>query len=188
MLHRLTTLVAVFALVIAHIAAVEVCHNSTGTCLKEGFHCANKEVVPFAKRCDGVEDCLDGTDEYLCHVDGSMPLHERPQLERHAMEQGSCAWCSCAASVINIVENDAWWAAAKAAPTDTIGLMTGTGAYAGQPCATKCVRTILLAFYRKTNYCRGALCCIRQRECVQCFDPAVVGACVGASVATRCYN
>lgn len=181
-------LAAILLCVVGHTQAVVVCHNSTGTCLKEGFHCANKEVVPYGKRCDGVDDCMDGTDEYLCNVDGSMPLHERTPEERHAVTQGSsCAWCSCLASVINIVENDPWWEAAKAAPTDTIGLMTGTGAYAGLPCNSRCIRRISIAFYRKSNYCRGALCCIRQRECVQCLDPNVVGACSAATLANRCY-
>lgn len=157
------------------------CHNSTGTCLKDGFHCANKEIVSYAKRCDGVEDCLDGTDEYMCHVDGAVPLHEISHEKREMMMQGSCARCDCLNNVMTITENDAWWQAALEAPTDT-QLMTGSG----RTCGKSCVRKITLAFYKKSGVCRGWLCCVRQRDCPQCKDPAVVGSCTDANVANRC--
>lgn len=46
-------------------AAAAKCHNITGTCFEHGFQCANDEIVPHSKRCNGVEDCADGTDEFI---------------------------------------------------------------------------------------------------------------------------
>ena len=163
------------------------CHNVTGTCLNHGFVCANAEVVPHAKRCDGVEDCADGTDEFMCHHADPTPLHERPDDQRHAVQQASCIHCTCQASVISVTSGNAWWPYALRAPTDFAGLMTGSLPYRGRPCDTTCAFTILMAFYRKTGVCRGWLCCARQRQCTACNT--LLSACtspVVRSPANRC--
>lgn len=37
------------------------------TCADMGkFECVNHECIESFKRCDGVKDCSDGTDEYKC--------------------------------------------------------------------------------------------------------------------------
>lgn len=161
------------------------CHNFTGTCLDHGFVCANEEVVPHSQRCNGVEDCADGTDEFMCHHENDTPLHLRPAEERHAVQQASCIQCTCTASVHRVVKGQPWFEYAKHAPTDFLGLMTGTGAYAGRNCNPECIFTLLMAFYRKTGVCRGWLCCARQRECVNCNF--LLGQCSSVTAANRCY-
>jgi len=166
-------------------AAAPKCHNITGTCLDHGFVCANNEVVGHAKRCNGIEDCADGTDEFMCNHDDPSPLHLRSESERHAVQQGSCAKCTCVVNVQDVVLGDAWFSYGVASPTDFLGLMTGTGAYRGLPCSPVCAFKIKLAFYKKFRVCRGWLCCARQRECVQCNT--IKAGCTTTITANRCY-
>jgi hypothetical protein len=158
------------------------CHNSTGTCLQDGFHCVSGEIVNHSKRCDNIEDCIDGTDEFLCNHD-SMPFSEKTSSERYAIIQGSCVNCNCAATAYNIPQSSAWWQYAIVAPTD-ISLMTGTGVGAGRPCNFACVTQITVGFYKKNRICRGWLCCARQRTCVSC---STSGICSSVTVNNRCY-
>jgi hypothetical protein len=170
-------------------AAGKGCHNITGTCLDHGFVCANEEVIPHAQRCNGVEDCADGTDEFMCQHEDDSPLHLRAPEARHAAEQASCIACTCTAAVLQIQWGSAWWQYAVKAPTDFIGLMTGTDAYRGRPCSPTCTWKLTVAFYKKTGVCRGWVCCMRQRWCDACFNTNPAAACVacGATPSTRCY-
>lgn len=166
-------------------AAAPKCHNITGTCFEHGFQCANDQVVPHAKRCNGVEDCADGTDEFMCTHDDPTPLAERSDAERHAVMQATCVKCTCAVAVLQIPTTSGWWQYANRAPTDFLGLMTGSGNYRGRPCNSACAGTILIGFYKKFKVCRGWLCCARQRECISCQSG---GTCSGVVASSRCYS
>jgi len=187
---RTTLLIIVLCALLAVAVSGErkFCHNITGTCLKSGFLCANGEVVPHEQRCNDVEDCADGTDEFMCEHEDDRPLHERTPEERHQFHQGSCARCDCAVNVQSIDDFNGWYAYAKEAPLDPIGLMTGTGQYAGQPCSVQCTKQYLIAFYKKSGTCRGYLCCARQRECQVCHPGSFIPACNGFTTACRCYS
>jgi hypothetical protein len=168
----------------ASAGAVAKCHNFTGTCLEHGFVCANNEVVPHGQRCDGKEDCADGTDEFMCHHEDDTPLHRRSEEERHAVQQASCIRCTCQAAAYPVSFGQPWWQYALQSPADWNGLMTGTGTYGGRVCDPTCAYTIQMAFYRKTGVCRGWLCCARQRQCITC---SAAGGCSGKTVGNRCY-
>jgi len=161
-----------------------VCHNITGTCLPHGFECISGEVVPHAQRCNGVEDCSDGTDEFLCDHEDHRPLAERTEEERHQFQQASCVNCNCAVTAYQVTNAMAWWPYAIVAPTD-ISLMTGSGIYGGKPCRNGCASTITIGFYKKNRICRGWLCCARQRQCIACGAGPTY--CSTGSTSNRCY-
>jgi len=185
-MKTMNAIVIAAILLVAAATARPVCHNITGTCTEKGFECVSGEVVTYAQRCNGVEDCSDGTDEFMCEHEDHRPLFERTPEERHAFEQtSSCVNCNCAATAYTVTSgSSAWWPYALVSRTD-ISLMTGTPAtYGGQPCNWKCATSIVIGFYRKNRICRGWLCCARQRQCVQC---ASGGTCSPTSTANRCY-
>ena len=168
------------------------CHNVTGTCLPHGFVCASGEVIPHAQRCNEVEDCTDGTDEFLCHdPEPTRPMHTRSAEERHrgmhaqyVNDVPSCVECNCEVNALTIRLGDPWIEYAKVAPLD-LTMMTGAGAYGAMPCDPTCTWMYELAFFKKNNACRGWLCCVRQRRCAACWP---LNPCTGRDVATfRCY-
>jgi hypothetical protein len=172
------------------------CHNVTGTCLKHGFVCASGEVVPHAKRCDQVEDCADGTDEFMCDAtEGHRPYHTRTEEERHAHAQASCIHCNCEVNVLQIGPNNPWESFAKVAPLD-LQMMTGSAPYGGMPCEPVCTWVWNIVFFKKTGVCRGWLCCARQRSCQSCYPANTAGRmCLGPasqvrdpSLSKRCYT
>jgi len=177
-------LLVVVALLALAACAKPVCHNITGTCTNHGFECVSGEVVSHAQRCNGVEDCSDGTDEFLCEHDDHRPLFERTAEERHQFQQASCVNCNCAVTAYTVsLGSSLWFPFALIAPTD-ISLMTGT-TYGGKPCKNPCTSQITMGFYKKNRICRGWLCCARQRACVACT--ALTGCASPPSTTNRCY-
>ena len=183
-MKAMTAAALVALLAAAALASRPVCHNITGTCLARGFECVGGEVVPFEQRCNGVEDCADGTDEFMCDHEDHRPLFERTPEERHAAMQASCVNCNCVATYYAITTTSSWYTYGLVAPTD-IYLMTGSSAYAGRPCNSYCTTGLTLTFFKKNIICRGWLCCVRQRACNTC---STAGSCsASASSGTRCY-
>lgn len=170
-------------LVVAAVSAKPVCHNITGTCMPHGFLCISGEVVPHEQRCNGVEDCSDGTDEFMCEHADHRPIWERSEEERRDLEQASCVNCNCAVNALTIASGAAWFQYAILMPTDT-SLMTGSpGNSAGRPCNPTCTTSVTIGFYKKNRICRGWLCCARQRRCDVCS-----GSGCAFSSTNRCYN
>jgi hypothetical protein len=157
-----------------------VCHNATGTCYSHGFVCANEEVISHNMRCNGVEDCADGTDEYMCDQ-SSTPIHALKPNERFAQIEVSCIKCTCLKGSITIASsNTAWFKIALTSPRD-FTMMTDAPSYGNKPCnsATGATTSIQLNVYKKQNKgCRGWVCCFRQERCVSCGT---------GSPASHCY-
>jgi len=173
-------LIAALAVLVASQLAAAACHNATGSCTKEHFVCANEEFVPHAKRCDGVEDCADGTDEYLCDQ-STVPLFERTVAERQAVIEVSCVKCTCFKGTIQVstASTGYWWKIALAAPRG-FTMMTDAPNYQNKPCNPTTTTIIKLDVYKKQNKgCRGWVCCFRQESCVTCSTTG--------TTATHCY-
>lgn len=166
---------AVAVLAVSQLASA-ACHNATGSCTKTHFACANDELIPHAKRCDGVEDCADGTDEYLCQA----PSNPKSMSERMAAAEASCIKCTCFKTAITIPStNTAWFAIAKVAPRDKT-MLTDAPAVQNKACNPTNTGSIKLNVYKKQNKgCRGWVCCLRQEQCVTCPG--------GGTVANHCW-
>ena len=175
-LLAVAAVVLVFASNGAEAAEVSTCHNSTGSCNKNHFVCANEELVPHAKRCDGVEDCADGTDEYMCDQHPNKPLVDMSVAERTAVTEGGCVFCTCYKGQITVTSSStaAWWAMAKTAPRDRT-MMTDAPLYGNRACRESTVTSILLNVYKKQNKgCRGWVCCFRQERCNACSPSGTI--------------
>ena len=148
------------------------CHNATGSCTKTHFVCANEELIAHSRRCDGVEDCADGTDEYMCdaaHFHHSKPVTDMTVAERTALTEVSCIKCTCSKGQISIAStNTAWFKIALVAPRDRT-LLTNAPSKQNKPCNPAGTTNILLNVYKKQNKgCRGWVCCFRQEWCSVC--------------------
>jgi hypothetical protein len=168
-MNKFLLIAALAILVVAQMAAAS-CHNATGSCTKSHFVCANEEAVAHSKRCDGVEDCADGTDEYMCDQ-APKPIMDLTVAERNAMTEVACVKCTCRKGAITVTSTATgyWWSIAKLAPRD-FTMMTDAPTYQNKPCNPAQVSSILLNVYKKQNKgCRGWVCCFRQEACVACF-------------------
>jgi len=147
------------------------CHNATGACTSKGFVCANLEIVDAAKRCDGVEDCADGTDEYLCHLPAAHGALS--ELERAAEMEVQCVKCYCKVGVVSVSASNAYWFKIATSAPQGYGMMSVTGTYqSGAGCSPKYTSSMTVSVYKKQNKgCRGRVCCLRQQSCDTCTGP-----------------
>lgn len=157
------------------------CHNSTGACLHNGkFECLDGSYVTHAQRCNGVEDCKDGIDEFMCPK--TAPGHH----EIH--EEASCGpTCACQVATTTVQSTTtALFNFAVYSPTWDL-LMTGTpvnGRWGCNPDAAK-TASVTMVWYKKGStgtVCvgnhrkRGFICCGRQTAC----------GCTGTGTGARC--
>ena len=74
------------------------------------------------RRCDGVEDCADGTDEYMCdaaHFHHSKPVTDMTVAERTALTEVSCIKCTCSKGQISIASANAAGSRSRSSPPAT---------------------------------------------------------------------
>lgn len=150
------------------VGAEAYCHNSTGTCLHNGkFECLDGSFVTHAQRCDGVEDCKDGIDEFMCPK--TAPGHH----EVH--EEANCGpTCTCREHTTIVMNtNTNLFNFAVYAPTWD-SLMTGTplnGRWGCNPLNTKTLSVTMKWYKKGASSCfnnrreRGFICCGRQTAC-----------------------
>ena len=155
------------------LVSCEACHNSTGACHHNGkFECLDGSMVTHAQRCNGVEDCKDGMDEFMC------PRTAHGHHEVH--EEASCGpSCACEVATTTVASTStSYFNFAVYAPTWGI-LMTGTpvaGRWGCNPLNTK-TSAVQMVWYKKGGVAnaqgncvgntrkRGFICCGRQQAC-----------------------
>ena len=150
--------------------ALRDCHNITGTCLSHGFVCSNEQVVPHAQRCDGVEDCTDGTDEFMCDSQHKQIFAPHGTPEHKAqMELTSCARCTCYIGLVVFPVTHPWVQfALNLTPYRNILGPADTTFRTGWSCHPLRTTSLSVAFFKKDIVCRGFRCCARQVACLAC--------------------
>ena len=158
------------------------CHNSTGACHHNGkYECADGSAVPWAKRCDGVEDCPEGGDEFSCPTHGFK-------------EQASCGpTCNCGVSVTDVVSTSPYYQMSLYAPQWDGGtrgnLMTGTPVRGMWGCNTVALKTsaVRMMWYKKGGSELATPACVgnTRRTGLVCCGRAIACIC-GTGLGTRC--
>ena len=168
-------LIAALALLVVSQLAAAACHNYTGTCTETAYVCANEEAIPHHKRCDGVEDCADGTDEYMCDQ-SPKPHTELTPAERNAITEVACVKCTCIKGSITVTAA-AWLKIAFASPRDS-QMMTDSPGSQNKACNPFTTTSVTLNVYKKKNKgCRGWVCCFRQQSCNTCSTGTTANHC-----------
>jgi Low-density lipoprotein receptor domain class A len=92
------------------VSGSRICHNATGSCTKTGFVCANGKVIDHNKRCNFVEDCVDGSDEYLCEFKGDRSIFNADLFSlRLAIIEITCIKCLHYVDTITIPFSNKLW-------------------------------------------------------------------------------
>eukprot|EP00760_Papus_ankaliazontas_P001709 PhM_4_TR10576/c0_g1_i1/m.56780 len=99
------SLLAILVIFVVAITSVDACHNSTGACHHQGYYiCLDGSHVAWNKRCDGVEDCADGMDEFMC------PAKDSHDGDNQMHAQASCGpSCHCLASTTLVTPSSPYW-------------------------------------------------------------------------------
>lgn len=157
------------------VAAPSSCHNATGACRSTTYLCLDGTQVSAADRCDGIEDCKDGTDELLCHAPAthhstldfnSVLYNTSRRLASELFATATCNGCACPVGADAEVANTSPYfetaLAAKMTPEFSDVAPKGVRCDEGK------TSTIMIRMYKKSGYCRKAICCVRQVSCVRC--------------------
>lgn len=173
------------------ITASPICHNASGSCRHDGtFLCmSGNQSVTHAQRCDGNTDCDDTTDEFLCDLPADPIFHDHALFLKHeqalarkhnvpkftnahefyaqAFAGSTCIGCNCLhGGPLDIIRGNPWFDfAIKSRPSANLAdnFVPHT-----LGCNGDHTDFVKLQLFRKTGYCKHAVCCSEQIECSSC--------------------